>query len=122
MRSSALVQNLPPIVRRRRLHVLFAVMRDKEWSTMVERLAPVAHSAMITEVLPPRAQPAAQVAEHFRRYCPTSWCCDPQLAWRRVVARCQPNDAILVTGSLFLVGAVYPGAIRTGTNAEMAHP
>ena len=118
----ALVQNLPPIVRGRRLHVLFAVMRDKEWFTMVERLAPIAHSATITEILPPRAAPAMQVAEAFRRYCPTSWCCDPQLAWQRVVAQSQPNDAILVTGSLFLIGAIYPGAARDGAPVDMVHP
>lgn len=123
----ALVQNLPPIVRGRRLHVLFAVMRDKEWFTMVEQLAPIAHSATITEVLPARAQPAVRVAEAFRRYCPTSWECDPQLAWQRVVAQAHPNDAILVTGSLFLIGAIYPlcnpsGAARDGTHVDMVHP
>jgi len=92
----------------RRLHVLFAVMRDKDWRSMVKVLAPVCSSVIVTEVFPKRGLDAGQPAELFAQYCPTDCDPDPASGWRRLLVRTAPEDAILATGSLFLVGALYP--------------
>src|SRR5262245_6260954 len=67
---AALVSELPGLLEGRALHLLFAVMRDKDWQPMVEQLAPLCASAVVTEVLAPRGAPAAAVARAFEPYCP----------------------------------------------------
>jgi dihydrofolate synthase/folylpolyglutamate synthase len=91
-----------------RVHALFAVMRDKDWRSMVNVLAPFCSSVTVTEVLPRRGLDAARPAELFARYCPTDCDPDPISGWRRLLARTTPGDVAVVTGSLFLVGALYP--------------
>jgi dihydrofolate synthase/folylpolyglutamate synthase len=63
---AALVRELPALLGGRPMHLLFAVMGDKDWRPMVERLAPLCASVVVTEVLRPRGAPAAAVAEAFR--------------------------------------------------------
>lgn len=105
---AALVEEVRVIAAGRKLHVLFAVMGDKDWRPMVELLAPVCQSVTVTEVMPPRGQPAESVVEVFRLYCPAACERVPKRAWALVRGRAAADDAILVTGSLFLVGAIYP--------------
>lgn len=106
--TDALCRELPGLIGSRRLHLLFAVMADKDWRPMVERLAPACASVVVTEVLPPRGQAAEPVAELFRRWCPAVCESAPERAWRAVQASAAGEDAILVAGSLFLIGTVYP--------------
>jgi dihydrofolate synthase/folylpolyglutamate synthase len=107
----ALGHELPALLAGRPVHVLFAVMGDKDWRPMVDHLAPRCASAVVTEVLRPRGAPADIVAELFRRHCPTAAESDPVRAWRLIAARARPHEAILATGSLFLVGALYAGVL-----------
>jgi dihydrofolate synthase/folylpolyglutamate synthase len=104
----ALVRELQTIAGGRPLHVLFAVMRDKSWAPMIELLAPYCASAVVTEVLPPRSAPAAEVAAVWARHCPVSVVHDPVAAWAQVCSCAKRGELVLVTGSLFLIGAVYP--------------
>lgn len=104
----ALTRELRAIAGGRRIHVLFAVMRDKPWEDMVALLAPLCGSATITEVLPPRGAPAEDVARVWRRYCPTTVIDDTAVAWARIRSCAKAGELVVVTGSLFLIGAVYP--------------
>jgi dihydrofolate synthase/folylpolyglutamate synthase len=104
----ALCHELPRLIEGRRLHLLFAVMADKDWRPMVERLAPLCASAVVTRVMPPRGQAAEPVAELFHRWCPATVEPDPARAWHAVRARAAADEAILVAGSLFLIGVVDP--------------
>ncbi len=123
---AALVRELPALLGGRPLHLLFAVMADKDWRPMVERLAPLCASAVVTEVLRPRAAPAVAVAEAFQPYCPVAAEPDPVRAWQRIAARAASEEAIVAAGSLFLVGALYatvlPAALRQGDGARALHP
>jgi dihydrofolate synthase / folylpolyglutamate synthase len=101
----------------RRVHLLFAVMADKDWPAMVERLAPLCSSAVVTEVLPPRGQAGALVAATFRRWCPAVAEPDIGKAWSLVRSGGTGEETILVAGSLFLVGAVK-SLLRAGTDAS----
>lgn len=122
---AALVRELPALLDGRAMHLLFAVMGDKDWRPMVERLAPLCASVMVTEVLRPRGAPAAAVAEVFRPYCPVLIEPDPARAWHRLAARTPTAEAIVATGSLFLVGALYatvPAVLRAGDTSGALHP
>jgi dihydrofolate synthase/folylpolyglutamate synthase len=123
---AALVRELPTLLAGRRLHLLFAVMGDKDWGPMVERLAPLCASAVVTEVLRPRGAPAPAVAAAFRPHCPVLAEPDPERAWRHLVARAGRDEAIVAAGSLFLVGALYatvlPAVRRAEDAAGAVHP
>lgn len=106
--TRALVHELRTIADGRPIHVLFAVMRDKPWAAMIAQLAPICASAVVTEVLPPRGAAAADVAAVWARYCPTAVVRDPAAAWAQVRSYAKRGELVLVTGSLFLIGAVYP--------------
>jgi dihydrofolate synthase/folylpolyglutamate synthase len=123
----ALGRALPSLIGKRAVHVLFAVMKDKDWQPMVDELGPACASATTTEVHAPRCLEAAALAESFRRYCPTAAQVSVPEAWQEVCRKAGPADVVLVTGSLFLVGAVSEiVAHRSGIHAmqvvEAAHP
>jgi dihydrofolate synthase / folylpolyglutamate synthase len=92
----------------RELHVLFAVMKDKDWRCMVRQIAPVCTSVFVTQVLPPRGCDPEPVAEYFRGWCDARAVRDPVAAWHAIREQAGSRGVVLVTGSLFLVGAVYP--------------
>lgn len=102
----ALRRELPSLAGERPVQLLFAVMKDKEWERMVDELGPLCASATATEVLPPRCLEAMVLAERFERHCPATGRSNVVEAWREVHRKTRPMDVVLVTGSLFLVGAV----------------
>jgi dihydrofolate synthase/folylpolyglutamate synthase len=105
---AALVQELPAIVGDRQLHVLFAVMRDKHWQPMVAGIGPLAASATVTTVLPPRGESPSVLASAFTRYCPVRVVADPVEGLATLLRTVDPSDVVVVCGSLFLIGAVFP--------------
>ena len=117
----ALVAELSGLTGGRPVDLLFAVMADKDWSTMVQRLAPYCRSAVVTEVLPPRGAAAARVAAAFPASCPATAEPDVGRAWRRVRERAGRDGIVVAAGSLFLIGELtrlgigrpaHPGAIQ----------
>ncbi|HSP97468.1 MAG TPA: hypothetical protein VL049_09540 [Candidatus Dormibacteraeota bacterium] len=70
---------------------------------------------MVTEVLPPRAAPAAAVAAAFAPSCPAVAEPDLARAWQLVRQRAGADGVMLVAGSLFLVGELY--RLRAGRAA-----
>jgi len=104
----ALVRELPGLIGSRRIHLLVAVMRDKRWQPMVDVLAPTASSAVLTTVLPPRGEAPETLARAFERHCPVRVAPDPLRGLESLLHVVPQCDAVVVTGSLYLVGAVYP--------------
>jgi dihydrofolate synthase/folylpolyglutamate synthase len=123
---AALARELSGLLGGRRMHLLFAVMADKDWRPMVDLLGPLCASAVVTEVLPPRGAAAATVAEAFGPHCPVWVVRDPAEAWRHIAARARADDAIVAAGSLFLVGALYatvlPEMMRPRSISGALHP
>jgi dihydrofolate synthase/folylpolyglutamate synthase len=123
---SALARELPGLLGGRPMHLLFAVMGDKDWQPMVARLAPLCASVVVTEVLRPRGAPAAEVAAAFAPCCPAAAEPDPERAWQRVTARAGAEQAIVAAGSLFLIGALYaavlPARLRPADLPGALHP
>jgi len=110
-----LVRELPGLVGSRPVHLLFGVMRDKRWQPMVDVLGPIAASATVTTVLPPRGETPHALAAAFAPHCPVSVAHTPASGLSTLLQRTGSGDAIVVAGSLFLVGAIL-AAIRAPHN------
>ena len=104
----AIAAELPAIVSGRPIHLLFGVMRDKQWGPMVDTIAPLVSDVTVTTVLPPRGESAAALAAAFSRHCAVRLIADPQAALAELLHTVPDRESIVVTGSLFLVGTVYP--------------
>lgn len=90
----------------RRLPLVFGVMRDKNAVGMLEELLPQVAGLVATEPGNPRALPASELAAVARRVSaalPIDVEPDPQRALARAWTR---GPHLLVTGSIFLVGAL----------------
>ena len=105
---TALVNELPNIVGGRGVHLLFGVMRDKRWRPMVEALGPYVAHVTVAPTLPPRGEDPAVLARAFARYCPVSIASSPLQGLEALLNAAGEDDALLVAGSLFLVGEVFP--------------
>jgi folylpolyglutamate synthase/dihydropteroate synthase len=91
---------------------VFAVMADKAWPAMLAPLLPRVACAIVTRV-GRRGADAALLAAALAERVPAEAIADPRAAVRAALARARPAEAIVVTGSLFLVGEAY---------AELAGP
>lgn len=109
---AALAAELPAIVGGRAVHLLFGVMRDKQWRPMVEAIAPCVSSATLTRVRPPRGEAPELLAQAFSRHCPVRVTPQPLAAFESLLGSVTDRESIVVTGSLFLVGAIYPYFLR----------
>jgi dihydrofolate synthase/folylpolyglutamate synthase len=98
---------LPALVRGKRVKLLFAVMRDKDWRAMVPMLAQLATEVVVTRVQQARAEDPAQLSAAFAPFCSVRIVADATDACQQLLASAGPDDAIVVAGSLFLVGEVY---------------
>ena len=99
---------LPALVQGKRVKLLFAVMHDKDWRSMVPMLTQLATEVVVTRVQQARAEDPAQLHAAFAPLGPTRVVADAKEACRQLLATAGPDDAILIAGSLFLVGEVYP--------------
>ena len=103
-----LVAELPGVLQGRRVKLLFSVMRDKDWRAMVPVLARVADEVVVTRVRQARAEDPAVLRAAFTPLCPVRVIPDAEEACRQLMSETGANDAVVVCGSLFLVGEVYP--------------
>jgi folylpolyglutamate synthase/dihydropteroate synthase len=90
----------------RRVTLVFAVMADKAWPAMLATLGPHVARAIVTRV-GRRGLDPERVAERLAGRLPVEAVAEPGAALRAALAGAGPGDAILVTGSLFLVGEAY---------------
>jgi len=109
---TTLVRELPAIASDRRIRLLFGVMRDKDWRPMIDVLGPRVERVIVTTVLPPRGERGEVLAEAFAAYTRVRVVSDPHDGLRELLADAGEHDAILVAGSLFLIGQVYPYFLR----------
>lgn len=91
----------------RRIYLIYGAMRDKAVDEVTGILFPHAYEVVFTQPGTPRAVSAAQLAEiagdHSPRFAVIA---DAQQALESVLAKARPEDAIFVTGSLYLVGEI----------------
>jgi dihydrofolate synthase / folylpolyglutamate synthase len=97
-----LVEEMRALAAERPIRVLFGVMRDKNWSPMLQALARIAVELVVTR--PRQARSADPRLVAAASPIPARVIDDPVRAYEDLRASCSADDVVLVTGSLFLVG------------------
>jgi dihydrofolate synthase/folylpolyglutamate synthase len=91
----------------RRLTVVFGVLDDKDYRTMLRRLAPLTNRLILTRPESERSQSPAIMLPAARLYhCRVETADKPENALRKALAGADPEDLICATGSLYLIAAV----------------
>jgi dihydrofolate synthase/folylpolyglutamate synthase len=89
----------------RKVYLIFGAMRDKAVDEVTGMLFSHAHEVIFTQPGTPRAVSARQLAEmasdHAKKFVVIE---DAQQALESALAKAGPDDVILITGSLYLVG------------------
>ncbi len=89
----------------RKVYLIFGAMRDKAVDEVTGMLFPHAHEVIFTQPGTPRAVSARQLAEiagdHAKKFAVIE---DAEQALESALAKAGPEDAIFITGSLYLVG------------------
>jgi dihydrofolate synthase/folylpolyglutamate synthase len=105
--AAAVAREIPAIAGGRDVHLVFGVLRDKRWEAMAEALAPAIVDATVVPVAERRSADPREVARAFARRVPTRTSGSAEAALTALLeAPSAGTDAVLVTGSLFLVGEV----------------
>jgi dihydrofolate synthase/folylpolyglutamate synthase len=96
---------LGPQVRPR---LIFGCLEDKQWAKMAAMLAPRVRDVTLTRVRPKRPLDPENLLPLFSAHVPTRVVRDPRRAVAQVMTESGPDDVVVVTGSVYLVGEVYP--------------
>jgi dihydrofolate synthase/folylpolyglutamate synthase len=106
----------------RKIWLIYGALRDKSVDEVAGWLFPLAAEVVFTEPRTPRAISASQLAEiaghHARQYETIG---DAENALDHVLANAQPEDAIFICGSLYLVGqlrAYWKNRARVAANPK----
>lgn len=105
-----LLSELPRLAAGRRLRFLFGAMQDKDWRPMLAAVERAAAEVVITAVAQPRAEDPETLYAALSGTVPARVVRGAADAFRDVVGRAAADDAVVVCGSLFLVGEVLAGA------------
>jgi dihydrofolate synthase/folylpolyglutamate synthase len=89
----------------RKVYLVFGAMRDKAVDEVTGMLFPRAQEVIFTQPGTPRAVSARQLAEmagdHAKKFTVIE---DARQALESALAKAGPEDAVFITGSLYLVG------------------
>ena len=88
--------------------LVFACQETKEWSRMAAMLAPRVRDVTLTKAKPKRPLDPEKLAPHFAHQVPTRVIREPLEAVAQVMTELEPDEVALVTGSVYLIGEVYP--------------
>src|SRR5579863_3678801 len=95
--------------------LVFGCLEDKQWDRMAQMLGPRVRDVILTRVKPKRPLDPEKLLPQFARYVPARVVSEPLDAVAEVMAKATADDVVLVTGSVYLVGEVYPWFMaRTG--------
>jgi dihydrofolate synthase/folylpolyglutamate synthase len=104
--AAALARELPTALGGRFVVLVFAVMADKDWRGVLEPILPRVARAVITQVGRRGAEPS-RLAEWLADRVPVEVVPEPRTALAKAIGSAAAHEAVLVTGSLFLVGEAY---------------
>ena len=96
---------LGPQVRPR---LIFGCLESKQWARMASMLAPRVRDATLTQAQPKRPLDPENLLPLFSAQVPARVVRDPCRAVEQVIAESGADDVIVVTGSVYLVGEIYP--------------
>lgn len=104
--AEELARSIPRLLDNRSVTLVFAALADKDVDTMARHLAGISRSIIVTTAPDERrAAPPLSLATAFERagVCPTV-VEDPVTAFQDALAQAGSDDAVIITGSLYLVG------------------
>jgi len=104
----ALVSEMRDFPEVKKIRLLFAAMEDKDWASMLGQLSAVASEMVLTRVPMQRSADPRKIADAVPPDIPCTVIDNPLEAARFLLDKAQADDAILVTGSLYLLGQVRP--------------
>jgi folylpolyglutamate synthase/dihydropteroate synthase len=88
--------------------LVFGCLSDKNWVRMAQLLGPRMRDVTLTRVKPKRPLEPERLVGHFAGHAPTRVIREPLAAIERVMAEAGQEDFVLVTGSVYLIGEIYP--------------
>ncbi len=88
--------------------LIFGCLEDKQWERMAAMIGPRVSDVTITRAAPKRPLDPANLLPVFSSYARSRVISDPLSAVAAVLSETAPNEVVLVTGSVYLVGEVYP--------------
>ncbi len=88
--------------------LIFGCLSDKDWPRMSAMLAARVRDVILTRVKPKRPLEPENLLPHFVAHVPARIEREPIRAVERLMAELAPDDVALVTGSVYLIGEVYP--------------
>jgi dihydrofolate synthase / folylpolyglutamate synthase len=91
-----------------RPRLVFGCLEDKQWARLAEMLAPRMQSVILTRAKPKRPIDPEKLVPLFARWAPSRIVYEPLDAISEVMAEAASDDVVLVTGSVYLVGEIYP--------------
>jgi len=103
----------------RRILLIYAAMRDKAVDEVAGLLFPLAAEVIFTQPNNPRAISASQLAQIAGHHAPHfTTVPNAEAALTHALASAQPNDAIFITGSLYLVGQLRHSWMQRSENVR----
>lgn len=102
-----LVGEMRALLGAKKAKILFASMADKDWPLMLQELSAVAGEFVLTRVAMERSADPGKMAEAVRDI-PVTVMEDPAQGVRLLLEEAAPDDVLLITGSLYLLGEVRP--------------
>ena len=118
----ALTDELLELRRGRKIRLLFATMADKEWQLMLGTLAKLADEMIFTRVAMERSADPELLAKNIPISVPNRVIQDSQTALAAVLDSAQPDDIVVVAGSLYLLGEVRPLLAKASARADAIPP
>jgi dihydrofolate synthase/folylpolyglutamate synthase len=98
-----------------RPHLVFGCLASKQWERMATMLAPRISDVTLTQAKPKNPLDPAQLLPIFSAQVPARIERDPMAAIERTVKDSAASEVVLVTGSVYLIGEIYPYFLaRTG--------
>ncbi|HLK86329.1 MAG TPA: folylpolyglutamate synthase/dihydrofolate synthase family protein [Candidatus Binataceae bacterium] len=96
---------LGPRVRPR---LIFGCLEDKQWARMAAMLAPRVREVTLTRAQPKRPLEPERLLPLFAARAPARVIREPERAVEQVIAESAADEVIVITGSVYLVGEIYP--------------
>jgi dihydrofolate synthase/folylpolyglutamate synthase len=88
--------------------LVFGCLADKQWERMAAMLAPRVREAMLTRVKPKRPLDPENMYAQFSAHVRTRIEREPMRAIETIFRESGAQDVVLVTGSVYLIGEIYP--------------
>ncbi len=91
----------------KKITLLMSFMKDKDYTTALEIIAPISENIIFTRTDPIRSEAPEVLAEKAKAYCKNIFCFEnPAEGYRKALSLTDSHSALIVTGSFYLVSDI----------------